>query len=103
MLLPDNERRKFKVPKGSTYGDAIAMAQAYAAINGDTSAAREIREAIEGKATARHEITGEDGCPVKVDHGELMRKMREIYGLNYPPKTKTRKHETQRQTKEPRF
>jgi hypothetical protein len=54
--LEEALRLELKIPKGSTYGDALARAQWRAAIKGNTGAAREIREAIEGKATQRIEI-----------------------------------------------
>jgi hypothetical protein len=54
--LPEDIRRVLRLPKGATFGDAIAMGQARAAIKGKTDAAREFREAIEGKATQRIEI-----------------------------------------------
>jgi hypothetical protein len=55
--LEESLRLELKMPKGSTYGDAMALGQGRAAIKGNTSAAREIREAIEGKATQRIEFT----------------------------------------------
>jgi hypothetical protein len=82
--LPKDVCRKLNLPEGATYGDALAMGQVNAAMRGDTSAAREIREAVEGKVTARHEISGPDGGPVKMNHEDMIRKIREIYGLNYP-------------------
>jgi hypothetical protein len=54
--LPDDFQRVLRLPKGATFGDAIAMGQVRAAIKGRTDAAREVREAIEGKATQRIEI-----------------------------------------------
>ena len=54
--LPDDLQKLLRLPKGATYGDAIAMGQVRAAIKGKTEAAREFREAIEGKATQRIEI-----------------------------------------------
>ena len=42
------------LPRGATHGDAIALARARQAINGKTDAAREIREAIEGKSAQRN-------------------------------------------------
>ncbi len=51
--LPDKERIKRGLPKGATYGDALALDQFNAALKGRTDAAREIREAIEGKAPQR--------------------------------------------------
>jgi len=49
-------RAKRKLPRGATWGEAIARGVALAAINGKMGAAREIREAIEGKATQRIEF-----------------------------------------------
>jgi hypothetical protein len=54
--LPEALRKELSLPKGATYGDAIAMGLVRAAIKGETGAAREVREAIEGKATQRIEI-----------------------------------------------
>jgi hypothetical protein len=44
--LPDEIRAAIDLPRGATFGDAIALAQARQAIKGETNAAREIREAI---------------------------------------------------------
>jgi hypothetical protein len=51
--LPEEERIKRGLPRGATYGDALAFDQFNAALKGRTEAAREIREAIEGKAAQR--------------------------------------------------
>ncbi len=51
--LPEEERIKRGLPRDATYGDALAFDQFNAALNGRTEAAREIREAIEGKAAQR--------------------------------------------------
>ena len=61
--LPEEERVKRGLPSGATYGDALAFDQFNAALNGRTEAAREIREAIEGRAAQRMEISE----PVKKD------------------------------------
>ena len=58
-VLPDDLRNAVGLPKGATYGDAIALSQARQAIKGKPEAAREIREAIEGKTSQRdHEADG---------------------------------------------
>jgi hypothetical protein len=49
MPLDEDLRILLKLPEGATYGDAVAIAQYRAAIKGRPDAAREIREAIEGK------------------------------------------------------
>jgi len=51
--LPEKERIKRGLPMGATYGDALALGQFNAALNGRTEAAREIRESIEGKVSQR--------------------------------------------------
>ena len=51
--LPENIRKKLKLGPGATYGDAIALRTFQAAFEGDIAATREVREAIEGKATIR--------------------------------------------------
>jgi len=55
VLLPERDRIKHGLPKGATYGDALALSVFKAALKGRTDAAREIREAIEGKAPQRIE------------------------------------------------
>jgi hypothetical protein len=58
-VLPDDLRNAVGLPNGATYGDAIALSQARQAIKGKPEAAREIREAIEGRTTQRdHETDG---------------------------------------------
>src|SRR5580692_6042532 len=59
-VLPDDLRSAVGLPKGATYGDAIALSQARQAIRGKPEAAREIREAIEGGTSQReHEADGQ--------------------------------------------
>jgi hypothetical protein len=48
--LPDEIRAAIGLPRGATFGDAIALAQARQAIKGETAAAKEIREAIEERS-----------------------------------------------------
>lgn len=58
-VLPDDLRNAVGLPKRATYGDAIALSQARQAIKGKPEAAREIREAIEGKTSQRdHDADG---------------------------------------------
>ena len=47
-----------KLPKDFSYGDAAIMGLGLLAAKGDTGAARELREAIEGKARQRIELGG---------------------------------------------
>lgn len=59
-ILPDVVRNAVGLPNGATYGDAIALSQARQATKGKPEAAREVREAIEGKTSQRdHEADGQ--------------------------------------------
>jgi hypothetical protein len=80
--LPNDLRRCLKLEDGATYGYAIALGQFRAALKGDTAAAREIREAIEGKSRQRIELLGEDSGPIKISVEESLAKIREFYGLS---------------------
>jgi hypothetical protein len=82
--LEDNIRLALGLPEGATNGDAVAKAQIRAAIKGKTYAARELREATEGKATERLEIVGEGGGAIKIDIAESLARIREFYGLANP-------------------
>ena len=53
--LPESIRKKLGFEAGATYGDALSLMQFRAALDGNTSANREIREAIEGKAAIHTE------------------------------------------------
>jgi hypothetical protein len=84
QVLEERTRIALGLPKGATNGDALTIQQFRAGFKSNTPAAREIREAIEGKATQRLEIVGEDGGAVKVDIGESLARIREFYGLANP-------------------
>jgi hypothetical protein len=56
--LPERERKQLGLWPGATWFDAIAVGMFRATIRGDVAAAREIREAIEGKAPLLVELTG---------------------------------------------
>lgn len=75
--LPQAWREKltkagFTVPANATYAWAVAIGQYGKAITGDSGNSREIREAIEGKATQRIELSGAtDGAPIKIQRIDL--------------------------------
>ncbi len=52
-------------PEGRTYGELLAAGQFEAAIKGDTRAAREITDRLEGKAV--QPIWGGDGTPITIE------------------------------------
>jgi hypothetical protein len=64
MPLPDDIRSKLRLPKGATWADAMALGQLRSAVKGNTVAAKEIADRIEGRVT--QPISGEDGGPVQV-------------------------------------
>src|ERR1700730_11243615 len=65
--LPEQERKKRGLEEGATWGDALAMEQVTAAARGKTEAAKEVREAVEGKA--RQRISGPDHQDVENSRG----------------------------------
>ena len=71
--LPERQRKKLGLWPGATWFDAVAAAMFHAAANGNPEAAREIREAIEGKTPLRLELTGEAGGAIVV--ADLVRKV----------------------------
>jgi len=85
--LPEVVRKKFKMPIGATFGDAGAIGTFLAMMEGKHGAAKEIREAIEGKATQRIEVVGSDSGPIKVSLAETVERIREFYGLRPPTTT----------------
>jgi hypothetical protein len=88
--LPEDVRKKFKMPIGVTFGDAGAIGTFLAMVAGKHGAAREIREAIEGKTAQRIEVVGGDSGPVKVSLAETIERIREFYGLGPPTTTPQR-------------
>jgi len=64
MPLPEAIRSKLRLPKGAKWADAMALGQLHSAVKGNTVAAREIADRIEGRVL--QPIGGEDGGPVAV-------------------------------------
>ena len=62
--LPEELKVALKLQPGATYGDAIVLAQARAALKGKTEAAREITDRVDGKARQQVEVSGRNGGPV---------------------------------------
>jgi hypothetical protein len=59
QALPEDLRVGLKLKDGATYGDAIVLGQARAAIKGKTDAAREIADRVEGKARQQVDVKGD--------------------------------------------
>jgi hypothetical protein len=81
VKLPEDIRLQLKLAPGATWGHAGVLGTYRAMIKGQHGAAKEIREAIEGKATARVEIVGANNGPIKVSMAETIERIREAYGL----------------------
>jgi len=66
--LPDELRLELHLAEGANYGNALARGLFDAAIKGSIPAAREIREAIEGKANQRPKPVGAESFEVIVTY-----------------------------------
>jgi len=64
--LPEHWRKQLGLWPGATWFDAVAAGMFHAAVNGNPGAAREIREAVEGTASTRIELTGGGGGPIVI-------------------------------------
>ena len=76
--LPEAVRLKLGLKEGATYGHAVAFRQVQRAILGETQAAKEITDRVEGKAVARH--AGGDGGPLVIDIAERIARLRAARG-----------------------
>jgi hypothetical protein len=56
------DSRCTRLPRGATFGDALALAQARQAIKGETAAAKEMREAIEGRSIMQADFEGKNAA-----------------------------------------
>lgn len=61
QVAPAEVRAVLKLGPKSTWADCIAIGQARRAVKGDSTCAKELREAIEGKATQRIELAEAEG------------------------------------------
>jgi uncharacterized membrane protein len=97
--LPEKIRKQMNqqlgeevLPKGALWAEANAVRRFVAAVVGKdgTSDSKEIREAIEGRARQRIEVTGAGGEEIKasveakMSTGDLLGAIRAIYGLTEP-------------------
>jgi hypothetical protein len=62
--LPEAIRSRLRLPQGARWADAMALGQLHSAVKGNTVAAREIADRVEGRVL--QPIGGEDGGPVQV-------------------------------------
>lgn len=72
LPLPEEERIKYGLPVGTTWGDALVIVMFKAALERNPYAAREIREAIEGKTGQRQEIINPQGIELRVTYEDAV-------------------------------
>lgn len=79
--MVDSLRLKgYDIPDDATMNDVLAIAQFTEAITGETKAASEITDRVEGKAIQRVELTGAEGGPVEtVDLSRLSDEKLRLY------------------------
>ena len=87
--LPDDIRSKLKLPLGATWADAMALGQIRSALKGNTLAAKEIADRVEGRVP----------LPMKVETPEYREIEVTIIPIGVPmePKNDSREKETDRQ------
>ena len=79
--MPESARRRLGLPKGATYARKLAKALVDRAVRGDTAAARELTDRIEGKAVARLEHAGSECASIEVSTEAVDAKLRRLLGL----------------------
>jgi hypothetical protein len=67
-VLPEERRIELGLAEGATFGDAVAAVLFAAAMKGSVAAARELREAVEGKANQRSSPVAAKGFEVLVTY-----------------------------------
>src|SRR5580658_5993069 len=65
--LPDEIRRRFRLRKGATWANAIAVKQIHAALRGNTVAAKEIADRIEGRVRLPVEVETPEGSGFRIE------------------------------------
>lgn len=64
--LPDDLRSKLRLPKGATWADAIAAGQLRSAVKGNTVAAKEIADRVEGRVRLPVEVETPEGQTLRI-------------------------------------
>lgn len=66
MELPESLRLGLKLPKGATYAAALVLGQFRAGIKGNTVAAKEIADRVEGRARLPVEVEAPEGQTLRI-------------------------------------
>ena len=76
-----------KLPEGATWADAVAVGQIRSAAEGNTQAAKEIADRLEGKVAQQLETAKTEGKPLSVedlDTQKVYRCISAIIGVGLP-------------------
>ena len=75
-----------KLPEGATWADAVAVGQIRSAAKGNTQAAKEIADRLEGKVAQQVELenTEDKGVPVELDAQRIYAKISSVIGVGLP-------------------
>lgn len=84
--MPEELRVELHLAKGTTYGEALAMALFNAAIGGSVAAAHEIRESVEGKANQRRNPVTEEKYEIVVTYDRPLTRMLPAGATDQPNK-----------------
>ena len=85
--LPDDFRIRMKLPEGATWADAVAVGQIRSAVKGNTQAAKEIADRLEGKVAQQLETAKTEGKPLSIedlDTQKVYRCISAIIGVGLP-------------------
>lgn len=85
--IEEKMRLKLGLPVRSTYGDAIALGMARAAVKGNPNAASEMREAVEGKAVETEGLSAIKVIVIDSRHRPDWDKMRKVNTIELPPRS----------------
>ena len=67
MRLPDDIRLRFRLRRGATWADAIAVTQIRSAVKGNSVAAKEIADRIEGRVRLPVEVETPEGSGFRIE------------------------------------
>src|SRR5439155_22083745 len=84
--LPDDFRIRMKLPKGATWADALAVGQIRSAVKGNTQAAKEIADRLEGKVAQQVDLGNieDKALSVELDVQRIYARISAIIGVGLP-------------------
>ena len=85
--LPDDFRIRMKLPEGATWADAVAVGQIRSAAEGNTQAAKEIADRLEGKVAQQVDVANTEDKVLSIedlDERKLRARISAIIGVGLP-------------------